>query len=323
VRATRTLAEVAELRESLEQASSEARTNPDAAVILGGLLVYLAIARGWQGDRAGAGHALTEVEILDRSIGSAWTATSIDHVRSFDRALVGDFVGARDLQRSYAARMLELGDPLSAAMGHYLAASMGDMAGREDVIVDITAARELATVTNDVSLLCQLLRLEARVLQRSDDERGRAVLADAAEQLEASGGIRAAALARRDLGLLALERADLAGAAEQLLRAVSVLIRLDRSAAAPALAGMARLAVAHGDASAAAHIASAVPSMRRRDAPSSLDDERRARELLAGIDPAPAADPLDDAPLDDAPLDDEHLLELCADVADRDSPTAG
>ena len=307
VRVTRTFAEVAELRESLEQACAEARAEPDAdaEVILGALLIYLAIARGWHGDRAGAGRALNEVEALARSFGTDWTAANIDHVRAFDRALTGDFVGARDLQRSFAARMLELGDPISAAMGRYLAATMGDMAGRDDVLGDITAARELANVTKDVSLLCQLLRLEARVVQRSDSERARAVLADAVEQLEACGGIRAAALARRDLGLLALQSGDVNDAAAQLLQAVSVLVRLDRSAAAPAVAGIARVAAERGNGTLAARIAAVVPAMRRRDTPSSPDDERRASELVAGIDAA----------IDGASVDDERLLELCREAA--------
>jgi hypothetical protein len=204
--------------------------------------------------------------------------------------------------------MLDLGDPISAAMGHYLAAAMGDMAGRDDLLSDITAARELATFTGDVSLLSQLLRLEASALERSQDARGRALLADAAEQLEAVGGIRAAALARRDLGLLALESGDHAEAARQLSQAAIVLVRLDRSAAAPAVAGIARLAVEQGDADTGARIAAAVPSLRRRDAPSSADDERRADALLAGIEAGFGT-------VSDSPLADDQLLELCAAVA--------
>ncbi len=308
VRATRTLAEVAELREPLEQACAEARAGDDSQVIFGGLLIYLAIARGWHGDRAGATRALDEAETIDRHVGSEWSAANLDHVRALDRALVGDLVGARDLQRSYAARMLELGDPIGAAMGRYLAATMGDMAGRTDVLGDISASRELATATKDVSLLCQLLRLEARVLERSADERSLAVLADAAEQLEACGGIRAAAIARRDLGLFALGSGDLVEAAGQLQRAVPVLIRLDRSAAAPGLAGIARVALQLGDEPLAIRIAAAVPRMRLRYAPASADDERRARELLDEMDLPPCGDPVPD---------DERLLELCLEcVAD-------
>ena len=187
--------------------------------------------------------------------------------------------------------MLELGDPIGAAMGRYLAASMGDMAGRDDVLGDITAARELATVTKDVSLLCQLLRLEARVVQRSDDERGRAVLAEAAEQLEACGGIRAAALARRDLGLLALARGDLDDAAAQLLTAVSVL-RASRPVggrAAPLRRGLAQLAVERATATVAARIAALVPAMRRPGAPSSARRRTRARRARRRHRPGPTA----------------------------------
>ena len=79
---TRTLAEVAQLRDSLERACVEARADGESQVILGGLLIYLAIARGWQGDRAGAASVLDEVEALNRAIGSEWTSANIDHVRA-------------------------------------------------------------------------------------------------------------------------------------------------------------------------------------------------------------------------------------------------
>ena len=100
--------------------------------------------------------------------------------------------------------MLELDDPISAGTGYYLAAALGDMGGATDLADDIARARELATTVRDVSLLSRLLLLDARVQERTGDERGRAQLALAVAELERQGGIRAAALARRDLALVAM-----------------------------------------------------------------------------------------------------------------------
>lgn len=304
-RATRTLAEVAQRRDALEQTCAEARDGAAPAMLLGGLLMYLAIARGWQGDRAGASAALDEAQVINDAVGSSWSQAHLDHLRAFDLALGGDFVGARDGQREFARRMLEFDDPISAAMGWYLAATLGDMGGRTDVGDDIRAARELATATRDVSLLSQLLRVEASVLRRSADERSRELLAESAAELEASGGVRAAALARRDLGLFALADGDRTGAAEQLLRATGVLVRLHRAAAGPAVAGFAQLAAALGDDRAASALAASVPALARIDEPAASDDTARATALLEGITATP------DAPV----LDDAELLERCAAIA--------
>ena len=80
-------------------------------------------------------------------------------------------VGARAFQHSFALRMVEMGDPIRTAVGWYLGASLGDMAWCDDIIADIVRARELADGYGDVSLLGQLLLVEARALRRAGDGR--------------------------------------------------------------------------------------------------------------------------------------------------------
>ena len=203
-RSTRTMAEVAQRRAQLEAASDEARGEPEHEILFGGMLIFVAIARGWTGDRAGAAAALAEVGALDAGRESPWFLAHLEHLRALDLALGGDFVRAREQQRRFAVRMLEFDDPISAATGYYLAATLGDMGAATDLADDIARARELATAVRDVSLLGRLLHLEARVQERTGDDRARAQLTTAAEELERQGGIRAAALARRDLGLAAI-----------------------------------------------------------------------------------------------------------------------
>ncbi len=271
VRATRTMPETAQLRELLESVTAEAREDGSYPVIHGGLLLYLAIARAWQGDRGQAAQALDEATRLDRVIGSEWTRAHLEHLRALDAVLTGNFAAARKGQLVFVARMLDLGDPAGAATGRYLAASIGDMMGSEaelaDVRADLASARELAEQVGDMSLLSRVLLLEARVLQKSNDASGRAVLLDAVDRLTEQGGIGAAALARRDIGLLAL-RDGASDEAEAHLRVVApLLLRLDRSASAPAWAGL-------------AHVAAPTRRRHRRDAcprrPMSLPNRRAA-----------------------------------------------
>ena len=147
-----------------------------------------------------AAQALDEATTLDREIGSPWTRAHLQHLRALDATLTGDFASARAGQHTFAARMIELGDPAGAATGRYLAATMGDMMGSRavlaDVLADLSAARDLAEQVGDMSLLSRVLLLEARVLQKSNDARGRALLLDAVDRLTEQGGIGAAALRR-------------------------------------------------------------------------------------------------------------------------------
>ena len=196
--------------------------------------------------------------------------------------------------------MLDLGDPAGAATGRYLAASIGDMMGSEaelaDVRADLASARELAEQVGDMSLLSRVLLLEARVLQKSNDASGRALLLDAVDRLTEQGGIGAAALARRDIGLLAL-RDGASDEAEAHLRVVApLLLRLDRSASAPAWAGLAHVAARRGDATAAT-LARAARCLYQTDAPHRVEDQRWVEELLAPLDLPPGPDAVTDAEL--------------------------
>jgi DNA-binding SARP family transcriptional activator/predicted ATPase len=293
-RSTRTLAEVALRRPQLESVCDEARGNAEHTVLFGGVLVYLAIARGWTGDRMGAADALAEASALPGANDSAWVRNHLDHLRALDLALGGDFPAASERQRRFAERMIELGDPISAATGYYLAAALADMGGESDLAADIACARELATEVHDVSLLGRLLLLEARALERRGDDGGRTLLAVAVEELERQGGVRAAALARRDLGLLALAGDQPSEAHAALLRAVRVLLQLDESAARPALAGLARLADRVGDASLGRQLAARAAVRPDGERPTSPDDDRRVTDLLAGITPSTQARLADD-----------------------------
>ncbi len=245
-RTTRGMGEVATLRPRLEQAVHEAGEHDADPVLRAGLLMYLTIARGWQGDTQGATAALEGATELNGLIGSSWTNAQLDRIRGLHLALLGDLVGARAFQHSFALRMVEMGDPVGAATGWYLGASLGDMAGCDDVMADIVRARELADGYGDVSLLGQLLLIEARALRRAGDERGRELLDEAAERLERSGGLRAAAIARRDLGLIELEQGEIDAALGHLGQAFTSLVGLDRSASGLALAGLAAVAAQQG-----------------------------------------------------------------------------
>ena len=171
---------------------------------------------------------------------------------------------------------------------------MGPQGNPEDIRGDVAAARELAETVGDVSLLSRLLLLEARVLERSQDRRSRAALADAAARLTEQGGVAAAALARRDLGLLALSDGATDEAEATLGEVAPVLVRLDRPASAPAWAGLAAVRAAAGDDTAAAVFADAARRFGESDAPRWVADRARVDELLAGISLAAPASPATD-----------------------------
>ncbi len=69
-RMTRTMADTASLRPELEAALVEMRGHDVDRLLLASILMYLAIARGWQGDRAGAVVVLDEVEVINRDLGT-------------------------------------------------------------------------------------------------------------------------------------------------------------------------------------------------------------------------------------------------------------
>jgi DNA-binding SARP family transcriptional activator len=303
-RSTRTMAEVAQRRTQLETASSEARGDREHEIVFGAILVSLAIARGWTGDRAGAAAALAELGTLDAGRGSPWFLAHLEHLRALDLALAGDFPNAREKQRRFAERMLEFEDPISAATGFYLAATLGDMGGALDLAEDITPARELATTVRDVFLLSRLLLLEARVQERTGDARGRARLAQAAEDLERQGGVRAAALARRDLGLAAIAAERPMEARDPLLRAARVLAQLDASAARPAFAGLARLAMIAGERDLASQLAARALALPAGERPIAVEDDQRVEKLLVAIEPAGSI-----------AIDDDEVLDRCTRIA--------
>jgi len=282
-RTTRGMGEVATLRPRLEQTVHEAAEHDADPVLRAGLLMYLTIARGWQGDTEGATAALDDATALNGLIGSAWTSAQLDRIRGLHLALRGDLVGARAFQHSFALRMVEMGDPVGAATGWYLGASLGDMAGCDDVMADIERARELADGYGDVSLLGQLLLVEARALRRAGDERGRELLDEAAERLERSGGLRAAAIARRDLGLIELEKGELDAALGHLRQAFTSLVGLDRSASGLGLAGLAAVAAEQGRREVAEQLAAGAAGLRATAGSPSAEDDRQIGELLSGL----------------------------------------
>ena len=107
-----------------------------------------------------------------------------------------------------------------------------------------------------------MLLLEARVLQRTGDERSRTLLAEAAEQLVRVGGLRVAALARLDLGVLELDHREVAHALQHLRQALAVLLELDRSGAAVAVAALSVVASRRGRSRVADRLAAEAFSIR-------------------------------------------------------------
>ena len=272
-------------------------------VHLAGGLTYLAISRGWSGDATGAIAMLDEVEPLIERSGTEWGRVLLERLRGLSLAATGDLLGARRVQRAAVPRLIELGDPYTAGQAAYLSAALGDMAGRDDVLDDIRVARELATTVRDVSLLGQLLLIEARALRRAGDGRSRELFAAAAERLMGFGGIRAASLAYRDLGLLELADGDAGAATDHLRRALVPLLRLDRPAAAPAVGAFAVLCHRAGDERAAATLlgfADALHDSRRADVDRRRPAARRPRRVdrHAELGGGPRSAPDDDALLE-------------------------
>jgi DNA-binding SARP family transcriptional activator len=292
-RITRTMADTASMRADLERVCQEMAVSEADPTLYGMGLAYLAVARGWSGDRDGASAALDTAESLDRDLGNPWSRSHLAHLRSLDHALAGDFEAAREGQRMFVAEMIELDDPASAATGAYLAVALGDMAGRVDLYDDIDQARFLANAVKDPIVLGQVLLLEARVLRRSGDSRARAAFETAIVDLEAKGVLRPSALARRDLGLLALAEGDWSGAQQLLSTALPVLLKLDRSAAALACAGLGALAAVREQRARAERLAGVAHELLRATAPTSNEDRQRVPELLVGIEVPTIAVPSD------------------------------
>lgn len=304
-RTTRTFAEVAALRVRLEDVMAEmvgtAAAEVDGVLLASGMM-YLAMARAWSGDRTGALEAIARASVINDRIGNEWTTARIDQLRCLDRALGGDVLGARDGQREYARAMERAGDPVNGAIGWYLAATLADMAGVDDYGDDVTQARALATSYGDVSLLSQLLRVEAGRLRRIGDNRSRALLGEAVERLEAAGGVRAAALARRDLAMFDYAAGDLVTAAEGAHTATVRLLRLDRQPAALAVAVIAAVAVRMGHEGAARLARAAVDLRANPIAP--ITDDAVQFDVLHRQLPEPALQA----------VDDEELLAVSADL---------
>ncbi len=245
--------------------------------------MYLAIARGWSGDRQGAIDALDEAEPLLDRWGTEWTRVLFAQLRGLQLAAAGDLRGAREAQRAAAPRLIELGDPSSAAMAIYMASVLGDMAADDDVLDDIRNARELAMTVKDVTLLGLLLLVEARVLRRAGDERGRQLFAEAAQQLADLGGIRSASLAQRDLGLLELALGDESTASDHLRAALPSLLQLDRPAAGVTAGALAVMRHRRGDEQQTANLLSAALALREGQAPVWEDDWRQLTALATSI----------------------------------------
>jgi hypothetical protein len=282
-RATRTFPEIATLRDVLERFVDEiCRAGEDSIRVAGGLM-YLAIARGWSGDRPGAIEALDRAEPFIDRWGTEWTRVLFERLRGLQLAADGDLLGARETQRASAPRLIELGDPSTAATAFYLAAVLGDMAACDDVLDDIRIARELATTVKDVALLGLLLLVEARVLRRAGDGRSRQVFAEAAQRLADLGGIRAASVAQRDLGLLELDRGDDAIATGYLRQAVPSLLQADRPAAGLAVGALAVIRHRGGDERQTSALLGAAWALRDTEGPVWEEDGRQLAVLAKSI----------------------------------------
>ncbi|MBV9953546.1 MAG: winged helix-turn-helix domain-containing protein [Acidimicrobiia bacterium] len=297
-RTTRTFGEVSVLRERLEAVLAEMdHEGVTDQRLLGSVLMYVAMARGWQGDREGCLAVMGRAAEVSERYGTAWSDAQLEQLRILYRALTGDIAGARIAQREWTVGMEAVGDAVSAASGWYLAASLGEMTGETDLAEEIGRGREHAVRVGDVSLLGRLLLVEARMLVRTGDGRGRDVLDAAADELTQLGGLRAAALARRDLGLLELADGEDGPAARHLGLALPALLTLDRPASALAAAGLAHLAHRSGDESGAATLVAAASGLRRSGGSGSPQDEVRLEQVLADLGTPQVATTPDDGEL--------------------------
>jgi DNA-binding SARP family transcriptional activator len=283
VRTTRTFAEISLLRDRLEASVASMRSADADWAHLGVGLMYLAISRGWSGDADGAVAALDEVDPLVERSGTEWSRVMFGRLRGLQLVVGGDLAGGRATQRAALGQLIELGDPYSAAQTVYLSAVIGDMAGADDVLDDIRIARELATTVKDVSMLGQLLLLEARSMRRAGDGHSPELFAEAAERLLGFGGVRAASLAYRDLGLLEVADGATAAAGEHLRRSLVPLLQLDRPAAALAVGGLAVLAHRAGDGPGAARLLAEAGALHAAAASIWQDESRRLAELAESI----------------------------------------
>ena len=103
-RATRTFAEIGTLHDVLEAFVADMREAGEDSIRVAGGLMYLAIAKGWAGDRPGAIAALDHAEPFLERWGTEWTRVLFERLRGLQLAAEGDLLGraSRNAPRSVA-----------------------------------------------------------------------------------------------------------------------------------------------------------------------------------------------------------------------------
>ena len=207
------------------------------------------------------------------------------------------------------SRFHELDDASSVLSSLYLRAYFARIIGDDErSAAELLLAREMC-FTGAARATQALVSAElAQHERRMGEERALVTLSEAIDALERAGNLRAAAVARRDLGSWRLADGDPDGRRRPRSRAPDALLRTDRLAAGPALAEIAA-AVAPDQAERAGLLAGAARHVMRTapgTSPASLERSRlwSLVQQLTVEQPAAAGA--------GAALDDEALVALAA-----------
>ena len=238
----------------------------------------LALARAWAGDVAGAWAMLDDPHTLAvvRSVRDPWVDAQLDRIRAMFLAARGQVPDALEALQMVTSRFHELDDASSVLSSLYLRSYLARLIGDDErSAADLRRAREMcftgAARATQALVAAELAQHERRMGQ----PHALVTMSEAVDALERAGNLRAAAVARRDLGAWRLADGDPEGLGD-IRAALPTLLRSDRQAAGPALAEIAASVVAE-DPDRAALLAGAARAALRTawgTPPASLDEGR-------------------------------------------------
>jgi hypothetical protein len=265
----------------------------------------VALAKAWAGDLDGASAIADDPAAADivRSLGDPWLELQLVRLRAMLQAFRGDLSGALAALRTITTRFHALGDASGIITTLYLRAYLARLAGDSETSrSELLLARELCFT--GASRATQAL-VEAELAQHARSRGDRAAVAqmtEAAGALERAGNFRAAAVARRDAGRWRLADGDADGI-DDVRAALPTLLRVDRQAAGPALAELARTAAA-SDARTGALLAGAAAQVLRTAAgtPLAPAEAARVKAMLRELSEAHPPAAVEGAALDDAAI---------------------
>ena len=244
-----------------------------------------AVARGWSGDIA----AMTTCIAAARAAAaeSAWFDALVDQVEGLSCAALGRPVDGIPLTLRSADRMVALGLPFDAAFALHFTLFLAELGGVSDVQPYVDRASQLARASGSPAAWAHIASAAARLAVAREDALAPVAMREAAEALERVGNLRTAAIGRRDLGLMLLRQGLRQAAAHELGIAATRLVGTDQAAAAPAIAGLARMS--SGSAAAALAEAAWGLALTGTGTPTTSAQRDIIRDLVGGPPPNPPA----------------------------------